>query len=320
MEAPELNRTEPNRIEAPLVETTEGFSGYFKKIFHAGKTVLDGMSVTFSHFLRKPQTIQYPEVPVTNDLPERYRGLLEVDMDICTACMACERACPINCIKIDMKKVEKSLIMSRFDIDMAKCMYCGLCSEPCPTAAIRHTREFEGATPILQSLIFRFVPPGESIIGYKPKKEDGDKMPDTREKGAIAREARALGYAFNPAWYATGLKLTVSAPKKKVDEKKEAAPKVDASSVAAKRGEFEKKLADKSEQKIFKLLREIVADTDCGECGYPTCDEYSQVMASGKEKDRSLCKPGGAETEAEINLVYMIIEGKPAGAKNEPTA
>jgi len=41
---------------------------------------------------------------VVDSLPERYRGFLEVDMSICTACQACERACPINVIAIEIEK------------------------------------------------------------------------------------------------------------------------------------------------------------------------------------------------------------------------
>jgi ferredoxin len=80
---------------------------------------------------------------VQDTLPFRYRGILEVDLEICTACLACERACPIDCIVIDAEKDKAAggLVMTRFDIDMAKCMYCGLCSEPCPTGAIHpHAR------------------------------------------------------------------------------------------------------------------------------------------------------------------------------------
>jgi ferredoxin len=130
------------------------------------------------------------------------------------------KICPIDCIVVEtVKDPAAGRLLTRMDIDMAKCMYCGLCSEPCPTGAIRHTKEFEGATPVLQSLIFRFVPPGETIVGFKVKKEDGDKMPETRARGEVAREARALGYTHNPAWYAAGLRIRVAAQAGKVDEK-----------------------------------------------------------------------------------------------------
>ena len=43
-------------------------------------------------------------VRVQDTLPFRYRGILEVDLDICTGCLACERACPIDCIVIAVEK------------------------------------------------------------------------------------------------------------------------------------------------------------------------------------------------------------------------
>ena len=86
-------------------------------------------------------------VRVQDTLPFRYRGILEVDLEICTGCLACERACPIDCIVIvvDKDPQTRQMLLSQFDIDIAKCMYCGLCSEPCPTGSIHHTTEFEGA-------------------------------------------------------------------------------------------------------------------------------------------------------------------------------
>ena len=146
---------------------------YFRHIKDAVLTVFDGMAVSASHLLRRPYTIQYPDrtpVRVQDTLPFRYRGILDVDLEICTGCLACERACPIDCIVIACEKdpKTKSMLISQFDIDIAKCMFCGLCSEPCPTGSIHHTTEFEGADFSLESLIRRFVK--EPVVAYKPKK------------------------------------------------------------------------------------------------------------------------------------------------------
>ncbi|MGH8013780.1 MAG: NuoI/complex I 23 kDa subunit family protein [Candidatus Binataceae bacterium] len=146
---------------------------YFRHLREAVVTVFDGMAVTASHLIRKPYTIQYPDrmqVRVQDTLPFRYRGILDVDLEICTGCLACDRACPIDCIAIAIEKnaQTREIVISQFDIDISKCMFCGLCSEPCPTGAIHHTTEFEGADYSLESLIRRFV--AEPIVAYKPKK------------------------------------------------------------------------------------------------------------------------------------------------------
>jgi NADH-quinone oxidoreductase subunit I len=150
-----------------------GAAAYFRHIKEALSTIFDGMAVTASHMIRKPYTIQYPDriqVRVQDMLPFRYRGILDVDMEICTGCLACDRACPIDCIAMAIEKnaQTREIIISQFDIDIAKCMFCGLCSEPCPTGAIHHTTEFEGADYSLESLIRRFI--AEPVVAYKPKK------------------------------------------------------------------------------------------------------------------------------------------------------
>lgn len=150
---------------------------YFRNIGETASSIFEGMAVTFSHLLRKPVTIQYPDKlarPLAETLPERFRGFLKVDMEICTACLACMTDCPIDCIKIVTEKdaQTKERLLTQFDIDLAKCMYCGLCTEPCPTGAIHFTREFERSTYNLEDLVFKFVPEGQMIVPYKePKKE-----------------------------------------------------------------------------------------------------------------------------------------------------
>ena len=152
-------------------------STYFRNIFETAASVFEGMAVTCSHFIRTPSTVQYPDrtpLRVQDTLPFRYRGILEVDLEICTGCLACERACPIDCIVIDSTKDKqtKQMLLTRFDIDIAKCMFCGLCSEPCPTGSIHHTPEFEGADYSLESMVRRYVK--DPVYAYKPKKVEDD--------------------------------------------------------------------------------------------------------------------------------------------------
>ncbi|HUI24819.1 MAG TPA: NADH-quinone oxidoreductase subunit I [Candidatus Kryptonia bacterium] len=177
---------------------------YLGNIVSTASTIFEGLAVTFSHFVRKPFTVQYPdrtEVRVQDTLPFRYRGILEVDLEICTGCLACERACPIDCIVIDSKKdpQTRAMVLTRFDIDLAKCMYCGLCSEPCPTGSIHHTPEFEGSDYSLESLVRRFVK--EPVIAYKPKKgpEDDPQIKPLLERGMRYVEEFAQPESAAPA-------------------------------------------------------------------------------------------------------------------------
>ena len=163
----------------------EALREYFGHVTDVVKTFWEGLSVTLSYMLRRPITTQYPDRVdrrIADTLPSRYRGLLEVDMNVCTGCMACERACPIAVIKISTDKDPsnpKQRVITQFDIDEAKCMFCGLCTEPCPTAAIQHTREFEGTMKSVENLVYRWVPdPERPVPFYRPVKgQDAPRAP-----------------------------------------------------------------------------------------------------------------------------------------------
>lgn len=169
------------------------FGEYLANIGRSIVTLGDGLAVTFSYLLRKPFTIQYPDrtkVPVVAMLPERSRGILEIDIDVCTGCTMCAKQCPIDCIHIEVAKDEetKQRMIKRFDIDVAKCMFCGLCVESCPASGLRHSREFEGSVGDVRRLMLSFIEKPQPVA--KPAKK-GEPKPETRPVGSIVRELLA---------------------------------------------------------------------------------------------------------------------------------
>ena len=308
---------------APPRQVPGAFGAYTKNVRDTAKSFWEGMSITLSYMFRKPMTTQYPdrtEVPVRDTIPARYRGFLEVDMDICTACQACERACPIAVINIDILKgdgkITPKLRMERFDIDIGKCMYCGLCVEPCPTGAIQHTREFEGSVMAFDNLTLRFVPDVlQPVVAYKPP------------KGAEAFPRKPLGEITRK------LLVAWDAPPPPFPSKEEAAkaehgkPKEGGLDPAA----MGRQLAAKALQvkddkpKLQKVLEDAMAGTDCGDCGYPDCFGYSNAIAQGKDTSTDKCAPGGADSKAMLETILVslktgVVPGPAASPATAPEA
>jgi len=279
---------------------------YVGNIRDTVKSAWEGMSVTLSYMFRRPMTVQYlgPEAAaqgkgpmVQHTIPARYRGFLEVDMEICTACQACERACPINVIAIEIEKDPsnpKQRVMTRFDIDEAKCMYCGLCVEPCPTGAIQHTREFEGVQKTLSNMVLRFVDPAKPVAPYKPV------------KGATAYPRVMLGditRKLTKKWDSPPPPFPIAGSAEPVKKK-------DTGDSKALALELAKKALGADAAKLAQVLEEAQAGTDCGACTYPTCEDYSKAMASGKEARLHMCEPGGAES---ARATQIVVESWKAG-------
>lgn len=126
-------------------------TAYFRNITDAVSTTLAGMKITLRYWVREPAiTVEYPDrlgpgVTTDNLVSPRYRGFLKLVSSNCIGCMQCMRACPIDCIRIKIDKIEETRMITRFDINQARCMHCGLCVEECPSGALTFTRRFEGA-------------------------------------------------------------------------------------------------------------------------------------------------------------------------------
>jgi NADH-quinone oxidoreductase subunit I len=140
---------------------------YLSDIYKGVATAVVGMRVTSREAFKKPITLEYPDVRW--QLPERYRGILHNRIEDCIGCLACARACPVNCIHIEIVKrgpdeygvtsdgTKITQWIPKFDIDMSLCMICGLCTEPCPTECLTTSKEYELAVSNRKDMYLEFA-------------------------------------------------------------------------------------------------------------------------------------------------------------------
>ena len=51
------------------------------------------------------------------------------------------------------------------------------------------------------------------------------------------------------------------------------------------------------------LLEQAMAGTDCGTCDWPTCKEYAEALAFGKDENPHKCEPGGVDSKFEADMI-----------------
>lgn len=118
---------------------------FLKKIFKSFLLIelLQGMRVTWKHFLGKKITIFYPEEAIPKS--SRFRGLhalmrYDNGEEKCIGCKLCEIICPARAITIETYvRDDGSRRTVEYDIDLFKCIYCGYCEEACPVDSIVET-------------------------------------------------------------------------------------------------------------------------------------------------------------------------------------
>jgi len=104
-------------------------------------SIAKGLAVTLANALRPRVTQDYPARPA--HLYPRFRGRLvhkrgEDGRPRCTACLACQKACPtlaLPTIAGDEKKGRERRAV-QYVWEASRCLFCGLCVEACPFEAI----------------------------------------------------------------------------------------------------------------------------------------------------------------------------------------
>jgi len=124
---------------------------YFSEIFQGLWSLFVGMGITFKEFFKPVVTVPYPYE--TLNIPARYRGHVELIEDEegkpnCVVCMACERACPSNCISIEGEKPEgsKRKVLTKYHLNFTTCSLCGSCVEACNFNALTFSKEYNLAS------------------------------------------------------------------------------------------------------------------------------------------------------------------------------
>ncbi len=89
-------------------------------------------------------TTHFPAKPC--EVPEKYRGKPEFDLDSCIGCGACVNVCPTQALtQIDDTEPEQAMRKITFRYDT--CIFCGNCSDSCTTeGGINLSNEWDLAT------------------------------------------------------------------------------------------------------------------------------------------------------------------------------
>ena len=164
---------------------------YVKNVVDTLVTTFVGMKITGKYLLQKPITVQYPDERLP--IPNRYRGIHYLEQEKCIECLACARACPIDCIEMDAVRHGKELEWITFTLDYQKCMFCELCVYPCPKDCIHMGTEFAFVSYDRSEFV-------HDLLSYRGMSRDAkQRMVEAEEKKKAKEAAKAAKEAAKAA-------------------------------------------------------------------------------------------------------------------------
>lgn len=125
---------------------------YLNHMARGAWTLAVGMRITLLNMFRRRLTVNYPRQSLA--MTPSHRSHIELVCDEktgqpkCVVCLACQKACPSGCIRLDGRKPEGAArkVLTKYTLDFPGCSLCGLCMESCNFGAIKFSKEYNLAS------------------------------------------------------------------------------------------------------------------------------------------------------------------------------
>lgn len=163
-----------------------GFASYIKSWVTGLISLLTGLKVSMTNFLRPKVTECYPENRKTLVMPDHFKGELvmphnENNEHKCTSCGICQMNCPNGTIKITSQTIEtedgkKKKILDTYLYDLGRCTFCNLCVLTCPSDAIMFSKEYESAIFTRSKLVKKLNHEGSRLEEKKKPTPSSDSV------------------------------------------------------------------------------------------------------------------------------------------------
>lgn len=153
-------------------------------------------TTVLKNLFSKPATRKYPFEPKV--YPERTRGHVQNDMDVCVLCGLCSIKCPTHAITVD--KAEKT-----WSIRPMSCIQCRCCVDNCPKKCLSMDTHF--TEPGSEKVTKTFKQSEKAIAAQEAL------MKAAKERAAAAAAAKAAAAGKAPAANAAAPAAGAAAPK-----------------------------------------------------------------------------------------------------------